>query len=281
MTPSVNGPPQPQNPQIKPISVDVKVPFLGKKKASAYAVLQMTKRLAMFKAGLGVNRMIQVLAEQETDLPLKQALEDVQERLKAGEPFSKAFGRHPEVFSVLYVSMLRVGETAGAMGQVLNHLSEFLEQDHKVVEKFKSAMTYPMFIFGTGMVVVGGLFTFVLPPLLATCVDMAGGHPLPLPTIILMGFMSGIKNPLVQVGVIGGLIWAISAYRIAYQTPQGRYNIDRSFPRCPWLATSTGNCLSLASAAPGASWRRRASASRRRSTSWRISSTTRSSAVKW
>ena len=88
--------------------------------------------------------------------------------------------------------MVRVGEEAGALPTVMNDLAALLEHDDEVRSEVVSAVAYPAFVLGFGVVTVAVLLTFVLPRLFGMLTEMM--DILPLPTLILLRVSSGLKT---------------------------------------------------------------------------------------
>src|SRR6185503_13657993 len=122
--------------------------------------------------------------------------------VRKGAAFSAALEEHPRLFDKLYVSMVRVGEEAGVLQKVMLDLAELLEHEDEVRGEVKSAVAYPIFVLGFGIVTVVILLTVVLPRLFSMLQDML--EILPLPTLILLrvsGFFRHYWLP-VLIGVI-------------------------------------------------------------------------------
>ena len=70
----------------------------------------------------------------------------IHQDIRDGASLHDAFRRHPNVFSPLYCSMLKAGESAGALPEILDRLVYVIEHEHKVKSDVKSAMTYPIIV---------------------------------------------------------------------------------------------------------------------------------------
>jgi type II secretory pathway component PulF len=136
---------------------------------------------------------------------------------------------HPNLFSKLYVSMVRVGEEAGALPKVMADLADLLEHEDEVRSEVISAVSYPVFVLAFGVFTVTLLLVVVLPRLFGMFEEML--PILPLPTLILLK-ISGFFHrswPWILTAAIGtgiGLRWY-------FRTPQGaevRDNIKLRLP---------------------------------------------------
>src|SRR5205807_3416712 len=122
------------------------------------------------------------LAEEENPA-LREVIKSIADSVRKGAAFSAALEEHPRLFSKLYVSMVRVGEEAGVLQKVMADLAELLEHEDEVRGEVLSAVSYPIFVLGFGVLTVAVLLTVVLPRLFSMLQEML--QVLPLPTLIL------------------------------------------------------------------------------------------------
>jgi len=120
----------------------------------------------MIAAGLPLPRAIEALSKQVKSGQLKNALVDVREQVTKGNNLSEAMARHPEIFSELFQSMIKVGEESGTLEKVLESLTTQMEKEHSLRSKIKGAMVYPAVII-CAMIGVGTLMLVMVIPKLA------------------------------------------------------------------------------------------------------------------
>jgi type II secretory pathway component PulF len=99
--------------------------------------------------------------------------------------------RHEKIFSTLYLSMIRVGETGGILEQTTTQLVGILSRDEKVKTNMKNASAYPIFVLSLGLISVVVIITWVLPGILRTIIG--GVEVLPWPTRVLLALSEFIK----------------------------------------------------------------------------------------
>lgn len=195
-------------------------------------VTAFTRKLsALLDASIPIPQALAGLADQEDAPGLKAMLTRLEESVRKGASLSAAMEEHPRVFSRLYISMVRVGEEAGALPTVMNDLAALLEHDDEVRSEVVSAVAYPAFVLCFGIVTVAVLLTFVLPRLFGMLTEMM--DILPLPTLILLRISSGLKTwwPLLLILTVllaGGWIWFS-------RTPRGALLFDRIKLKLPLL----------------------------------------------
>lgn len=150
------------------------------------------RELATFvNADVPLLEGLDVLRQQEQNPAFKSILDELHNQVQKGDSFSKALGRHPKIFPPLLVSMVRVGETGGMLGDVLEQMAVWMERDEDVRGEIRGALAYPMMIILFGIISVFLLLTFVLPRITKIFDDVHA--KLPLPTRVLLtisGFMS-------------------------------------------------------------------------------------------
>jgi len=162
---------------------------------------------SLINAGLPLMRAIAVLIEQTEDPGLNAALRSVQADVEAGMSFSAALGKHSNAFPPLMVSLVKVGETGGFLGDSLALIAKTYQSDADLRDKLKAASTYPMVVLTIALVAVVGMVTFIVPVFEGMFASLGG--ELPLPTQILVNIshnMVWILPVMIVVGV-GGWFW--------------------------------------------------------------------------
>jgi len=158
----------------------------GSKTVSGKDLLAMTSQLSTaLRAGLSLLEALKIITDQQHKPTLRKLLESLAEAVSGGESLSDAMTTHPQVFSQLYISMIRVGETAGILDQTMGQLTGLLAREEKVKANIKNASVYPMLVLCVGLASVVIVVTFILPKIFDT-VSM-GVDVMPWPTRVLLG----------------------------------------------------------------------------------------------
>jgi general secretion pathway protein F len=201
--------------------------FGGVKKVEIAAFTrQMSTLLA---SGIPLAESLGALVDQVTNVRFKTPLSEVRTMVNEGSKFADALGKHPKLFDELYVSMVRAGEEAGNLDEVLTRLADFLEASQKLKSKITGAMIYPavMVVVGAGIMAV--LMIKVIPNI--TEMFTQEGKTLPLNTRFLIatsGFMG--RNFL---WVFLGLIAAIVLFNRWTRSKEGKPIWHRFVLRMP------------------------------------------------
>jgi len=180
----------------------------------------LTKNLSgMIRAGLSLSRALSVLKKQTKNPKLDKILTSIANDINSGETFSAALSKFPDVFSKLFVSMVRAGEESGNLAGALSDIGLNLEKANSLNKKIKSALIYPGIIL-SAMVVIGVLmFAFVVPTLASTFKEL--GVVLPFSTRMLIFFGNFFSNHLILTFIIllGGGFGLYSAFRAKFVAP--------------------------------------------------------------
>jgi len=110
-------------------------------------IANFTRQVAtLIGAGVPIVSALEALQDQEENERFKRVLKTLINDVSAGSSYSDALMQHHSTFSNLYVNMVRAGESAGVLEDVLKRLSEFMEHDESVKKSIKSAMRYPIIV---------------------------------------------------------------------------------------------------------------------------------------
>jgi type IV pilus assembly protein PilC len=174
---------------------------------------------------------LRALEEQTNNERLKAAIKTVAQDIDHGQNFADALSKHKGIFSELYVSMVRAGETGGSLEEVLEKLSGVLEFQMKTKDMLKSAMRYPMFVVSTLAIAFVVLVNVVVPKFAP--IFKSAKVALPLPTQILL-IINDIFQKYTTVAVVTAFLLAISFF-FYKRTSGGAYTIDRLKLKVPLI----------------------------------------------
>ena len=123
-----------------------------------------TRQLStMVSSGMTILRALYVLEAQTESNKLKEAVAAVRRDVEAGLQLSDALERHPKVFSGLYVSMVRAGETGGVLDECLLRVADQLEKDASLRRQVRAATIYPTLVISFALIVMLALVAFLIP----------------------------------------------------------------------------------------------------------------------
>ena len=119
--------------------------------------------LALFKSGLPILRVWDLLIERAGHAGFQQTLREVREAIRGGTSASDALTKHPLYFPDLYVATVKAGEQSGNLPEVLQRYITYLKLMMGLRQKVTKAISYPIFLVLIGMAVIGFLLTYVMP----------------------------------------------------------------------------------------------------------------------
>ncbi len=182
-------------------------------KVTAKDRINFTRQFAtLVGAGLPIAQSLRTVAEQTSNKSMKTIIEEILAEVEAGRALSTAFQKHPDVFSKVYMSLIKAGETSGTLDQSLKRIADQEEKDQAMLGKIKSAMMMPMITLGVIIVVFIYMMLEVVPHVESLYSDL--GETLPPLTVALVG----IKDFLISFWwavliVIGVLVAFLLQYR--------------------------------------------------------------------
>jgi type II secretory pathway component PulF len=158
----------------------------------------------LLDAGVPLERALNLLEHQISSSLLRKALEEITESVREGKPLAQALATYPKIFPATYVSMVRVGEEAGLLSDMLRRLAKLLDEEYQLRSKLKAAMVYPIFLSCVGLGTVVVLMVWVIPKFSTFFTSL--GHQLPLPTRLVLEVSSMLARTWPFVLIIAVLI---------------------------------------------------------------------------
>lgn len=189
-----------------------------------------TRRLAdLASAGLPLDRVLQVVADQSESGVLKRISEEALGDVRGGMPISQALAKHPKYFNSVFTQTLRAGEASGQFGEVASRLADTQEKEVTRRGQVVSALVYPCVLASTSLGVIVFLITFVLPRLSGVFAEM--GDDLPMTTRALLGSSAFVTQywPILLILMAGGII----GLRAWFATNSGAEARDRFLLTAP------------------------------------------------
>ena len=211
---------------LDPISVsekkesilDLEVTFFEKVKPTD--IYNFTRQLSvMLKAGVPVVDALDSVHSDQTNPLLNRTLDAVIDDVSGGISLSRAMEKHPKVFNSMFVNIVRAGERAGVLDQVMLQLADFIAHDLKLRMGITQAIRYPSIVVGITMLV--GIFavTYILPRF--STLFSSTRITLPLPTRILLGIDQFVNEN--WMGIIFFTLFFIFVFLRALNTKLGLY----------------------------------------------------------
>lgn len=196
--------------------------LLGGNKVKSDDIVMFTRQLsAMVSAGVPLLRALASLEQHTESAALKKILTFVIKDVEGGSALADALAKYPNTFSDVYVNMVRAGEAAGILDEILKRLAMQQEKNATIRKKVKSAMTYPMVLIVITIVAFFGLMIFVIPQIGKILLDLGGPDAeLPMLTQAMLA-ISGILTTywyIILPLIVGGVVFLLRYIK----TPKGK-----------------------------------------------------------
>ena len=172
----------------------------------------------MLKSGLAAARALRTLALQADNRRFKRILFLISGEVEKGSGLARAMSAYPRIFEPIFVSMIKAGEQAGQLEEVLSELTRQMKKNHELKQKVKGALMYPSAILvamvGIGIVMI----IFVIPRMLSIFSELKA--ELPLPTRIFIALSNFINHNLLLLGL--GALTIVITLTYALRTALGK-----------------------------------------------------------
>lgn len=196
-------------------------------------VLFSRQMYTLMHAGVPIIRSITGLSETTRNLVLQKTLQNIRIEIEGGHELSTALAQHPDIFSNLFVSMIKVGENTGNLDDVFLQISGYLEREKNTQDQIKAAMRYPTFVLVAITIAMFIINMWVIP----TFAKVFAGFnaELPLPTRILLGISEFTVNYWYVIA--GILLITFFSLRHYIKTEKGHWQWDRFKTRIPIIGS--------------------------------------------
>lgn len=192
-----------------------------------------TRQLAtMVSAGVPINRSLNTLQTQAEGEYFKKVLAGISKEVQAGNQLGASFAKYPNVFSEVFVNMVKAGEAGGILEEILKRLADQLEKESSIKKKIKGAMTYPIVILTVTVIGFFGIMVFIIPKISAILKDLGGPNAqLPIYTRIMLSTSDFMRhNALFIILILGVIGFAVNRY---IHTVAGKYKFHALLLRTP------------------------------------------------
>ncbi len=201
-----------------------KMGSFGGKRVKPDDLVIFSRQLAtMVEAGIPLLQGLDALQEQITHPYFKSVIAAIRDDIEVGNSLSAAFSKYPHIFDVLFISMVKVGESGGMLNVILDRVAQYMEKSIKLKRKIASALVYPQVVIGMALVITLFLLVKVVPTFSGIFESL--GAELPAPTQFLINVSNVLRHGLLW--VIGSIVLVVVAVSYYGKTEGGRLQLDR------------------------------------------------------
>jgi type II secretory pathway component PulF len=182
-------------------------------------VNSFTKELStMLNAGIKLTDALSVLTLQVSNPNFRAAVTEIRDKVVTGESFADCMAEYSQFFDLIYVSMIRVGEVTGTLGETLATMAAFMEKRQRLEAKMTTVMIYPAVLLVVCFVVLIVIMIWVIPKITEQLVKT--GQELPWLTSMLMKTSDLLTSGWILV-IVAGVVGLVLLYRRAVKTEKG------------------------------------------------------------
>jgi len=183
----------------------------------------------MVNSNIPIVETLDALGDQVENEKLNIIIKELRQKVNEGSSLADALKFYPDVFSNLYVNMVRAGEASSTLGLVLGRLADYTEKQAKLKNKIISSITYPVLMLVVGLIVVGVIFVVVIPKITAIFESMESA--LPIYTVVLIDVSSFVSKNYLY--IILFIFLFIFFFRKYIKTEKGKVVFDTSVLKLP------------------------------------------------
>ncbi len=204
--------------------------FKKKKKIKIDDLVIFSRQFAtMVDAGIPLVSALDILGEQAENKTFGSVIIEIRNSVETGSSLSEALGKHKDVFSVLFINMVRAGESSGMLDEILDRLAVYMEKTSALQRKIKSALVYPAVVTSMAFGITLLLLLKVIPVFKGVFAGF--GAALPMPTMILITISDTMqKYFFFGLAIIIGAVLMLIKY---VKTERGALRVDALLLRLP------------------------------------------------
>ena len=196
----------------------------GRKKIKIEDLVIFSRQLAtMVNAGIPLVNALDILAEQMENILFKQVVAKVRDNVEAGSSLSEALAKHTNIFSNLFINMVKAGESSGMLDEILERLATYLEKTASLQRKIKSALVYPAVVSLMAIAITVFLLVKVIP--VFGDIYSGFGAKLPMPTQLMINLSNFMRRYFYL--AIAGLVLTVFFGNRYLKTESGKLKFDR------------------------------------------------------
>lgn len=193
-----------------------------------------TRQLAnLLAAGVPMSRALSILSREASRVSSKKLWAVIHDQVAGGMSLADALSLHPQVFSPIYVAMVRAGETGGFLDIVLEQIATFRAREADLKGRVKAALIYPVILAVLSTAIVAYLLMFFIPRFSQMFTEFGGSLPL------LTRYIVTVSDLLVDYWfvLVLGIVAIVFAFQRMLASTDGRRAMEAMLLRTPLFGT--------------------------------------------
>ncbi len=177
----------------------------------------------LISSGMSLIESLVVLERQTANPKFIEIIASVRMDIESGHSLSEGISKH-KIFTKLYLSLIRAGETGGVLDESMENLADFLEKDEDIRLQIRNKTAYPKFVLGFAVVITLVIIVFLVPTFKEIYDDLGVQLPAMTRAVIWVGDL--FKNIFFYIITIVLIVGGRYLFKKFRETQRGRYIID-------------------------------------------------------
>ena len=178
----------------------------------------------LISSGMSLLESLTVLEKQTQNPKFSNIISEIRINVESGHSLSESMAKYSNVFTDIYISLIRAGEAGGVLDKTMNDLAEFLEKEEEIRLKIRNKTAYPKFVLGFAVVITFVIIIFLVPTFESIYDELGAQLPVITEVIIFIGglFKNIYFYLILAVLIFGGRYF----FKRAVRSPRGKYIMD-------------------------------------------------------
>ncbi|VAX35348.1 Type IV fimbrial assembly protein PilC [hydrothermal vent metagenome] len=191
---------------------------IGKRVKGKELFLFSRQLASLLKSGVSILRALTIIAQQTQNPFFKQVILQIASEVRNGKTFSDCLSAFPNIFSLLYITMIRAGEESGDPQDMLMDIAAYQRRQEEILSKVRTALAYPLLMAVVGIATVWFILAFVVPKMAGLFDSL--GDALPLPTQILLKISAFLSQEWIWVALV--ILVCVFSFQRFIKTKKGK-----------------------------------------------------------
>ena len=203
----------------------------GKKKITAKDIAIFSRQMAtMMSSGVPLVQSFEIVGRGHENPSMQNLILTVKSDVEAGNTLADSLAKHPVHFDELYVNLVRAGEAAGILEDLLDKIATYKAKVEAIKGKIKKALFYPAAVMVMAFIVTSVLMIFVIPQFASLFADF--GADLPAMTLMVVNMSNFfVEEWYLIFGGTGLAVWSIMTANKRF--PAFRHFVQRMSLKAP------------------------------------------------
>ena len=206
--------------------------LLARSRVTTQEIEYLTTELSLLlNSGVTIDRGLGILRRNASSGPQAKLIGQLHDAVRSGRSLADALAEHATTFNLLYLNLVKLGESSGTLPEVFQRLSADLKFQRELKGKVVQALIYPGVIFFVCVLCVLFVFNYIVPQMSGL---FEGMPEIPYYTSILLSLSDWMIS--YQWYVFAGILFVPFAIGISARTPVGSVRLDSLVVRIPGIA---------------------------------------------